>query len=130
MKFTYLLYCYNPVYLWCTYKRQRSCSIVARLIMFTQIYPHFTPFTHVYYSLSTFYPVSSCLPQFIHILPRLLMFTVVYPCFTRFNLVYPSLSMFYPVYPCVPKFIHILPRLPMFTQVYQHFTPFALFTPV
>ena len=42
MKFTYLLYWYNPVYLWCTYKRQCSCSIVPRLIMFTLFYPPFS----------------------------------------------------------------------------------------
>ena len=74
-------------------------------------------FTHVYPSLSTFYPVYSCLPKFIHVLPRLLMFTQVYPQFLPLTHVHPSLSTFYPVYPCLPKFIHILPRLLMFTHL-------------
>ena len=112
--------------------------------MFTPVYPRFTPFPHVYSSLSmfysfklvnpslfTFYPFYLCLLYFIHVLLCLTSFTpaAVYPCFTPFTRVYPCLSTFYPVSPCLRLFIHILLCLTSFTPVYSRFTLFTYLYP-
>ena len=72
----YPVYSYSPKFI----------HVLARLLVFTQVYPCFTPCTRVYLSLSMFYPVHPCLPKFIYVLPRLLVFAKVYPCFTPFTI--------------------------------------------